>query len=142
MPLRKQSKSPIPKLRHKADSLFSKAVRYRDCELVNGEWVGNCITCERPVSFKQGHCGHFMSRRFPSTRWDEMNCALQCAGCNMFGAGEQYKFSKAIDRSYGAGAADALEKKSKEYFKVTREFLEEVIHDATEEIKFYEKVSE
>lgn len=85
------------------------------------------------------HCGHFMSRRFPSTRWDELNCNAQCAGCNMFGSGEQYKYSVALDDKYGKGTAEALHKKSQEYFKVRRDFLEEIIRESKEQIAFYEK---
>jgi hypothetical protein len=137
---RKQAKTAIPKLRKEADKYFSLAIRYRDCELKDGQWIGNCITCERPVSLKKGHCGHFMSRRHPATRWDEMNCALQCASCNMFGAGEQYKFAVALDLLYGLGTAKQLQKKSQEDFKVTRQFLEEVINDAKAEVDWYAKL--
>lgn len=87
------------------------------------------------------HCGHFMSRRFPATRWDEENCNAQCAGCNMFGNGEQYKYGLAVDLKYGVGTAEKLSKQAHGYFKVTRSLLEEIIKDATEEIKWYESQS-
>jgi hypothetical protein len=61
-----------------------------------------------------------------------------CAGCNLFGAGEQYKHGMAIDAKYGDGTAKALEVKAHTYFKVTRQYLEEVIADSKTEIKWYE----
>jgi hypothetical protein len=137
--LKRKSAKPIPKLRHEADRWFSLATRYRDSEFVRGEWIGPCITCERPTPLKMAHAGHFMSRRFAATRWEEENVNLQCAGCNMFGAGEQYKYSLALDMKYGDGTAAKLAKQSKETFKVTREFLEGVIKDAKTEVDFYTK---
>lgn len=83
------------------------------------------------------HNGHFMSRRYPSTRWDSENCNAQCAGCNMFGSGEQYRYGIAIDLKYGDGTAKKLAKKSRLKFKVTRQYLEEVIADAQTEIDWY-----
>jgi len=56
----------------------------------------------------------------------------------MFGNGEQYKYSLAIDEKYGDGTAKKLHEQTKEYFKVTRPFIEEVIASAKEEIAFYE----
>lgn len=65
----------ITQLRKQADVLFSKMVRMRDCD---GYGFGECITCGVKKAWKEAHCGHFQSRRFPATRWDEMNCNLQC----------------------------------------------------------------
>lgn len=141
-PLNKKSKNPIPALRHKADQLFSKAIRYRDGELRGDIWWCLCITCDTWKPMGIMHAGHFMSRRFPSTRWDEENVNAQCAGCNMFGGGEQYKYSLALDIKYGDGTAEKLALQAQEYFKVTRQFLEQVISDAQAEIKFYEQNKE
>lgn len=128
----------ITQLRHEADRVFSLAVRYRDCEYNGHDWVGNCITCDTRISLKQSHCGHFMSRRFPATRWSEENCNLQCPSCNTFHNGEQYKYGIALDLKYGEGTAERLHKESQQYFKVTRQYLEEIIADAKEQIHFYE----
>lgn len=128
----------ITQLRKQADTLFSKSIRLRDGELRGGVWQSQCITCDvwRPLTTM--HAGHFQSRRFPATRWDEENVNAQCAGCNMFGNGEQYKYGLAVDAKYGDGTAKKLQLKSREYFKVTRQYLEEVIADAKTEISWYE----
>lgn len=128
----------ISQLRRDADKYFSLAVRYRDGRQVNGEWQTQCITCQAWKPLKTMHLGHFMSRRFPSTRWDSENCNGQCAGCNTFNNGEQYKYSLALDLKYGKGTAHKLHELSKQYFKVRRDFLEQVISDAKEEILWYE----
>lgn len=127
----------ISQLKKKADKYFSKAVRLRDS--TNG--VGACITCGKLIPVTSAHAGHFMSRRHSSTRYDEENVNLQCAGCNTFRGGEQYKYGLAIDEKYGDGTAKKLAKLSQEYHKFTREELEQVIADSKEEIKFYEAES-
>ncbi len=68
-----------------------------------------------------------------------MNVNLQCVICNNWGAGEQFRYGRALDLKYGQGTALALEKKAQEFHKLTVEELEEIIHDCKEEIKFYTK---
>ena len=71
--------------------------------------------------------GHFQSRKHLSTRWSETNCQVQCVGCNMFKAGEQYKFSIALDSKYGGGTAEELEFLARTIMKVSRIDYEEKI---------------
>jgi hypothetical protein len=61
-----------------------------------------------------------------ATRYDEKNCALQCAKCNTFNQGEQYLFSKAIDDIYGEGTADELERKARKLTKFNKVQLLEI----------------
>lgn len=91
----------------KADRWFSKFIRKRDSR--NG--VAKCITCGKMTS--QFDCGHFISRRFQATRFDERNANAQCLKCNRFENGNQYEHGKAIDEKFGEGTADDLLKKSK-----------------------------
>jgi len=58
----------------KLDKAFSTFIRYRD---TNAEGYGACWTCGKIIHFKDGHCGHFISRRHKATRWNEQNCGLQ-----------------------------------------------------------------
>ena len=53
----------------RADRLFSLWVRQRDA--VSG--VCRCITCNALHSWRTVHCGHFMSRRYEGTRYNENN---------------------------------------------------------------------
>jgi hypothetical protein len=81
-----------------------------------------------------------MSRRYGATRYDDENCNAQCSGCNTFRYGEQYKYGQEIDLRYGKGTATKLYQKAHDpSFKLTRDFLEQVIADSKEEIRFYEK---
>ena len=73
-------------------------------------------------------CGHFMSRKNYSTRWDEKNCQVQCKGCNIFKAGEQYLFSLHLDKKYGEGTSENLLRKSRSLAKLSTPDLEAMIN--------------
>jgi len=117
---KKLSRSKVVK---KLDSIFSKYIRQRNA--ING--VAECFTCGKKDDWKKLQCGHFQSRRFYSTRWDETNCQVQCAGCNVFRYGEQFKFSVNLDSRFGNGTSARLETKAKEILKISTHELEDMI---------------
>lgn len=90
--------------KHKADKYFSLYIRERD----KGK---PCITCGRYSS--KMDCGHFISRRFEATRYDEKNANAQCIKCNRFENGNQFEHGQNIDHKYGSGTAEHLHFKSK-----------------------------
>ena len=90
----------------RADRLFSLWVRQRDA--VDG--VATCITCGTPHPWRSIHCGHFMSRRHESTRYNEDNAHAQCVHCNTFDQGRQYDYSIAL--GYKARLLNTLSKMS------------------------------
>lgn len=108
----------------KADTIFSQYIRKRYAD--NNGFV-ECFTCGKKDHWKNLQCGHFMSRKFYSTRWDETNCQVQCAGCNVFRYGEQYKFGRNLDIEFGNGIAEGLQQKSKKIMKYTNYELIELI---------------
>ena len=71
--------------------------------------------------------GHFQSRSFLATRFNEENCQPQCVGCNMFKQGEQYKFALGLDAKYGTGTAEHLEGLARTTIKLSRIDYEEKI---------------
>lgn len=92
------------KAKAKADKYFSLYIRERDKNKP-------CITCGQYSDKKD--CGHFISRRFEATRFDEKNSHGQCIKCNRFEYGNQYEHGKQIDLIHGEGTADNLLLKSK-----------------------------
>jgi len=128
----------LSKMKAKADKYFSLYIRYRDSEKRGGEYQASCITCEKWLPTKQMHAGHFQSRRYSSTRYDDENVNAQCAGCNTFNQGEQFKYSKAVDLKYGKGTADRLAKTAQKYHKLTIDELEQIVEEAKSNLLFYE----
>ena len=79
----------LSKLKKDLDKWFSLYIRLR---YADGNGYTECYTCGKIDHYKKMQCGHFLSRRYHTTRWNTTNCQVQCVGCNMFRAGEQYKF--------------------------------------------------
>lgn len=113
----------------KLDAVFSIYIRRRYA--VND--IAKCVTCGKEDHWKSLQCGHFMSRKHMSTRWNEDNCQVQCAGCNVFRYGEQYKFSLYL----GNNLAEQLHIKSKEVCKFTEVELQELIQHYTHQISLF-----
>lgn len=113
---KKVSRSTLVK---KLDAVFSIYIRRRYA--VND--IAKCVTCGKEDNWKSLQCGHFMSRKHLSTRWNEDNCQVQCAGCNVFRYGEQYLFSQYL----GNNLSEQLYKESKLIRKFTDVELQEKI---------------
>jgi hypothetical protein len=118
MTIRKSKTKKLAK--KKADRYFSEYIRNRDAN--NG--ICQCITCGKFGSVKEMDCGHFISRRFQATRYDERNAHAQCKKCNRFQNGNQYEHGKKIDAKYGDGTADDILQKSKMLCKRTKSDFE------------------
>jgi hypothetical protein len=123
---KKVSRSTLVK---KLDAVFSIYIRRRYA--VND--IAKCVTCGKEDNWKSLQCGHFMSRKHLSTRWNEDNCQVQCAGCNVFRYGEQYKFSLYL----GNNLSEELHILSKQIRKFTDVELQELIEHYTHQISLF-----
>ena len=127
----KTAKKPTrSKLVKKLDVVFSQWVR-----LSNADSRGfcTCVTCGKQGHWKTGgiQAGHFISRKHYSTRWDERNFKPQCVACNVYRAGEQYKYSLYL----GSNLSDELYQKSREITKFTNVELQEMIDFYSTQLK-------
>ena len=111
------------KLVKKLDAIFSTYIRRKN----SIDDIAECFTCGKKDHYKKLQNGHFQSRRHYSTRWDEVNCAVQCAGCNVFKYGEQYLFATKLDAKFGEGTARRLHIKAQQIVKISDFELEELI---------------
>ena len=118
--MKKLSRSRLIK---KLDSIFSKYIRRKDS--IND--IAKCVTCGVERDWKELQCGHFQSRSHYSTRWNELNVGVQCISCNIFKNGQQYLFSRYLDKTYGEGTSNELFLKSQELAKFTTNEIEELI---------------
>jgi hypothetical protein len=127
----------ISKLKKELDKWFSLFIRLRDA--TDHEGLCQCITCGKVSHYKKGiQNGHFQSRRFMATRYNEQNCSSQCVACNMFRGGEQFRFAMNLDAKYGEGTAQELEFLARTIVKFTRVDYEEKIgyyKDAVKNLK-------
>ena len=117
---KKPSRSKVVK---QLDSVFSQYIRQR--EAVNE--IATCFTCGKRDHWKRLQNGHFQSRKHYSTRWDEINCQVQCAGCNVFKYGEQFIFGQNLDIKYGLGTSNDLYIKAKKTVKISTVELQDMI---------------
>ena len=100
------------------DEWFSKYIRLRDA---NQNGLCKCVTCSTVKHWSDMDCGHFQSRRYTATRWDEKNAHAQCQACNNYGSGEQYIHGIEIDALYGAGTAQVLQDTARLIHKWTKD---------------------
>tara|TARA_R100001530_G_scaffold103688_1_gene72178 strand:- start:142 stop:546 length:405 start_codon:yes stop_codon:yes gene_type:complete len=107
----------ISKLKKELDKWFSLYIRLRESTI---DGVTQCFTCGKIDYHNKLQCGHFQSRRHLATRWDEQNCQVQCVGCNMFKAGEQFKFHLNLNAKYGEDTSINLQHKAMQSVKITR----------------------
>ncbi len=111
------------KLVKQLDTIFSTYIRRKNS--VND--IATCFTCGKEDHYKKLQNGHFQSRRHYSTRWDETNCQVQCAGCNVFKFGEQFIFSQNLDIKFGEGTARRLHIKAQKIIKLSDAEIIEMI---------------
>ena len=116
--------TPRATLIKKLDAIFSQFIRLR---AVDENGYGNCFTCGQTRHYTEVDAGHFMSRACMSTRWSPRNVQFQCKRCNGFRSGEQYLFSKNLDRVYGKGTAEELLIESKKSYKWTSDEIQQMI---------------
>ena len=111
------------KLVKKLDTVFSQYIR----QVNSVNEIATCFTCGKQDHWKKLQNGHFQSRRHYSTRWDEVNCQVQCAGCNVFKYGEQFIFGQNLDKRFGEGTSIELHQRANEIIKITNSELEDWI---------------
>ena len=92
-PLRARSKPKVKTqawLKKELDRVFSIYIRQK--------YDKSCYTCGKVGTLQNGH---FVSRQYIATRWDENNCRPQCVGCNIFGNGKPLDFEERLKKDLG-----------------------------------------
>lgn len=115
--MRKISRKGLVK---KLDTIFSIYIRLRKADDLG---VVSCYTCGKKDYYKKMQCGHFMSRKYYSTRWEELNCQVQCYSCNVMRYGEQYKYGLELQKEYGKNLPEELLTMSRQIVKFSNDDL-------------------
>jgi len=98
------------KAKAKADKWFSEFIRLRDAD---EHGMVTCITNPKiRKHWREMDCGHWISRAKEATRYDERNANGQSKQSNRFQGGHFLEHGLAIERKFGPGTRDALEKKA------------------------------
>ena len=122
-------KKSVSKLKKEIDKYFSLYIRLRNA---SKDGIVKCFTCNKTGHYKKGfHAGHFQSRRFLPTRWNEDNVQNQCIRCNLYSQGEQYKFSQKL----GEVKSKELEELARTTVKYMRHEYEELLEHYKQKVK-------
>jgi hypothetical protein len=111
---RKLKKKSVSKLKKELDKVFSEYIRKSHA---NQKGEVKCYTCPKVLPWKEIQNGHFVSRVYLSTRFEESNCRPQCVGCNIFGRGKTAIFANNLEIDGDTGITLKLYKKSQELTK-------------------------
>jgi hypothetical protein len=132
----------VKKLKQTLWHEFSRYIRLRDCLKTTGtKTTGKCICCGRLVKINGCDAGHFVSRRFNSTLFDEKNVNLECKNCNAFPDATVFdNYRKNLIKKYGEGTDIELEDMATESRKFQPYDLENMIKEYKKKIKKLEAI--
>lgn len=111
-------------LKHKLDVVFSQWIRRKNA---TSEGLAVCVTCTKVAPWKSLQCGHYVSRVYLATRWDERNAAVQCGACNVLKRGNYSEYTEYMIRKYGVGVISELNARKRAVVKYTLDDLESLI---------------
>jgi len=117
IPMKKKqpSKSTV---KGKTWRVFSKYIRLRDALKTTGTMTHvKCISCGKLIPIGSSDAGHFVSRRYNATLFDERNVNTQCRYCNRFLDGNLLEYRRQLIRLCGEGIDTELEDKATEITK-------------------------
>ncbi len=101
-----KKKSGEPNYVDDMDTVFQFYVRLRDA-MPGG--MTRCISCGKIKPFDKMQGGHFHSRRYMSTRWNEDNVNSECSGCNGYDGDHLLGYRENLIRKIGMTRYKLLE---------------------------------
>ena len=107
-------KLTLSKAKKKAWDAFSIYIRTR---FADSNGYASCVTCGARKHYKELQAGHFIGGRHNSILFDESNCHVQCAGCNVFGRGMFSRYYEYMLKMYGQEVINELMEKDREIVK-------------------------
>jgi len=96
-------------LKKELDRVFSIYIRQK--------YDKSCYTCGKVGTLQNGH---FVSRQYIATRWDENNCRPQCVGCNIFGNGKPLDFEERLKKDLGGDFIEEMKLTRHQSLKLDR----------------------
>lgn len=127
----KSTKNARKVLIYELDRIFSLYIRLKDS--IRG--MARCVTCGSVRHYKEMQNGHFIPRGKFATRWDEMNCHVQCPECNEGLNGNLVQYRRYMNMKYGVQAVQDLQLKSVIGEKITTPQIREMITYYRDKVK-------
>lgn len=100
-----------PKLIRELDVWFSRYIRLKYSD---SRGYCRCISCGKVYFWKEIQNGHYMSRRYMSTRFSEDNCRPQGVECNIFNQGAIQMYRRALIKEIGEQRVDLIEVRARQ----------------------------
>ena len=100
-----------PKLIKELDVWFSRYIRLKYSD---SRGYCRCISCGKVYFWKEIQNGHYMSRRYMSTRFSEDNCRPQGVECNIFNQGAIQMYRRALIKEIGEQRVDLIEVRARQ----------------------------
>lgn len=100
-----------PKLIKELDAWFSRYIRLKYSD---SRGYCRCISCGKVYFWKEIQNGHYMSRRYMSTRFSEDNCRPQGVECNIFNQGAIQMYRRALIKEIGEQRVDLIEVRARQ----------------------------
>lgn len=104
------------------DSVYSQYIRLKNADS-DGYCI--CVTSGKRIYWKEIQNGHFYSRKYLPTRWDDTNCHPQSVADNIFLRGNYINYTRYMIDRYGRDYVDELERKAKSGAKISTPELRE-----------------
>lgn len=121
------------KLIEKLDTVFSRYIRIKYSD---SRGICQCISCMTRAPWTEIQNGHYMSRRYFSTRWAEDNCRPQCVACNIFNQGNIQMYRRGLIKEIGEQRVDLIEARARqESFKYSEFELNAMLQFYTKEVE-------
>lgn len=120
-------------LRDQADRLFSEYIRRRFAD-ENGKVFCAC-GCQRYHRWQDVQCSHYIVRGNDAVRWNERNAVQAFMWCNYYDPEHHEKIAIFINREYGEGTTDELERLGKQTVKLMPFEIQQIIDDLKLKIK-------
>ena len=99
------------KLIKELDAWFSRYIRLKYSD---SRGYCRCISCGKVYFWKEIQNGHYMSRRYMSTRFSEDNCRPQGVECNIFNQGAIQMYRRALIKEIGEQRVDLIEVRARQ----------------------------
>jgi hypothetical protein len=117
---RKGSDKTVSALMKELDAVFSRWVRISNSD---AEGYASCYTCGFRAHYKKLQNGHYISRFYKKYRFDERNCRVQCAMCNMWKSGDIPTYRMKLIEEIGSAEVESMERDYKELYRLDKDFL-------------------